>query len=130
MLQEKFNEAWQLQQTNGHQYQQLLTEQLSENKFQLNQRLNELKEQWQQELKLHRHDSDRYQLETLKTLQETVQQHMQDVRQQMLATLMQNNTMMWARLDKLTEETGNHLKEISGWQLFRVANHYCLLSTD
>lgn len=71
----------------------------SDGRVQDQKSLNDLKTQLQQELTAYRQQFDQHQLQTLKILQDSVQQGMQTIGQ---------------RVDKLTEATELKLKEISG----------------
>lgn len=66
------------------------------------------KEQMQQRLQY-----DEHQLKTLRTLQESLQQGMSEIRKQISDILIQNTDMVTKKIDKLTKDTDTHLKEIS-----------------
>ena len=57
---------------------------------------------------------DQHQINSLTVIQDTVQKALQDVRQQMSFTLNQNAEHVGKRLDDLTKEIHQRLKEISG----------------
>lgn len=57
---------------------------------------------------------DQHQLHTLKTLQETLQNGMADVRRQVTESLTQHADSLTQRVEKLTHTTDERLKEISG----------------
>lgn len=90
--------------------QQLLTT----NHRQVSETINEQKNLLQQELSQSRLDADKHKFDTLKSLHESIQMNMNDVRNQIAVTLMQNSENMGQRVDKLTFETGERLKDISG----------------
>lgn len=73
---------------------------------------NLLKEQ-RQENQEQRQRFDEHQIHMLKTIQDSLKQGMQDVRQQLEASLNQQSTNLAQRVDKLTTETQSRLKEIS-----------------
>lgn len=57
---------------------------------------------------------DEHQIKSLKTIQDSLSKGMQDVRHQIANTLGQHTEMLGKRVDKLTDETQQRLKEISG----------------
>ncbi|MDF3055435.1 MAG: RmuC family protein [Gammaproteobacteria bacterium] len=57
---------------------------------------------------------DKHQISTLKTLQDSLQSGMTNVRQQVTEALTQHADMLNQRVEKLTHTTDNRLKEISG----------------
>lgn len=78
------------------------------------QNQNQLQEMLQRLLNEQRHRFDEHQFNTLKALQESITQSMQDIRQQLHITLNQQTTNLNQSVDKLTQETQQHLKDISG----------------
>jgi len=72
--------------------------------------LNEQQRMQQQE----RAQFDQHQLTTLKTLQDSLQNGMADVRRQVTEALTQHSESLSQRVDKLTQATDLRLKEISG----------------
>jgi len=57
---------------------------------------------------------DEHQIKSLKTIQDSLSKGMQDVRHQVGNTLQQHAETLGKRVDKLTDETQERLKEISG----------------
>lgn len=57
---------------------------------------------------------DQHQIQTLKTLQETLQNGMADVRRQVTESLTQNANALTQRVEKLNQTTDQRLREISG----------------
>lgn len=72
-----------------------------------------LKEQ-QQEQHQQRIRFDEHQLKSLKLLQDSLQSGMADIRQQVTAALNNHGEMIGKRVEKLTEDTDQRLREISG----------------
>lgn len=68
----------------------------------------------QQEQHKQRTQFDEHQIKNLKLLIDSLQSGMGSVREQIAAFLRTNSDELNKRIDKLTQETGNHLKEISG----------------
>jgi len=92
--------------------QQLNT--LNESRLHDQRALADLKSQLQQELSAHRQQFDQHQLANLKTLQDSLQQGMFSIRQQMTETLNNNTELLNQRVAKLTETTELRLGDISG----------------
>ena len=65
-----------------------------------------------------------HQVNTLKTLQSSLQQGMQDVRQQLHLKLGEYSTHIGERVDKLTQNTDKRLQEISGQVERRLADGF------
>ncbi|MCL5261335.1 MAG: DNA recombination protein RmuC [Gammaproteobacteria bacterium] len=63
---------------------------------------------------LQRTEFDEHQLKNLKTIIESLQSGMQDIRLQITSVLTANATQLGQQLDKLTSDTDARLKEISG----------------
>jgi len=72
-----------------------------------------LKEQ-QKENQEQRNRFDEYQIKSLKLIQESLQQALDEIRKQVTSTLNQHTEVLSKRIDKLTQETQEKLKEISG----------------
>lgn len=98
------------QQSNQHQ----ITTLLSTGQLQQQQALAQFKEQLQQELTKHRTNFDQHQLNSLKILQESLQNSLYSLRQQLTETLNHNAESIGKWLDKLTQTTDEKLKQISG----------------
>lgn len=101
------------------------------NQLELQQRLDALSmnlmnqlSQGQQAQAEYRHRLDEHHVKQLTTLQESLQQAMSDVRQQMNATLNHNAQMVAEQLAKLTQGVDNRLKEISGQVDKRLAEGF------
>lgn len=92
--------------------QQLAT--LNESRLHDQRGLAELKTQLQHDLQQHRQQFDQHQLNNLKILQESLQQAMYGVRQQLSETLTFNTETLNQRVTKLTEVTEQRLQAISG----------------
>lgn len=86
--------------------------------------LNDLKTQIQLELTQYRQQFDGHQLNTLKTLQESLQQSLFSVRQQLSETLNHNTETLNQRVDKLTNTTELKLKEISSQVEHRLSEGF------
>jgi len=84
-----------------------LTEQLSE-------KLNKSNETLQQGLNKHRESFDSRQLDALKTQQENLTQGMGEVRKQVTEALLHNGNELGKKVDALTRNTDERLKDISG----------------
>lgn len=97
-------------QSNQHQ----ITTLLSSGQLQQQQALTQFKEQLQQELTKHRTNFDQHQLNSLKILQESLQNSLYSLRLQLTETLNQNAESIGKWLDKLTQTTDDRLKEITG----------------
>jgi DNA recombination protein RmuC len=76
--------------------------------------LHEFKENLQKDSQSQRQEFDGRQLENLKLIQDSIQKSMQDIRSQILTTLTGHSDQISKRVDKLTEENNQRLKEISG----------------
>ena len=72
-----------------------------------------IKEQ-QQEQNEQRHRFDEHQIKSLTLIQDTLTKGMSEVRHQITNTLNQHSDTLGKRVDKLTDETQQRLKEISG----------------
>lgn len=95
------------------QFAQIMTL-LNQSQLQQQQSQAQLKEKLQQEFAQHRANFDQHQLNSLKILQESLQNNMYSLRQQLTETLNQNAETVGKWLDKLTQTTQEKLKEISG----------------
>lgn len=91
-----------------------LLEQRQQNQSNLQEMLQHLLNEQRIEQQEQRQRFDEHQLKTLKLIQESLTQGMQDVRQQIHHTLNQQTTTLTQCVDKLTQETQSRLKEISG----------------
>jgi DNA recombination protein RmuC len=87
---------------------------LNQSQLQQQEAMAHLKEKLQQEFSQHRSNFDQHQLNSLKILQESLQNNMYSLRQQLNETLNQNAETISKWLDKLTQATQEKLKEISG----------------
>lgn len=86
----------------------------NENIHQLHTHLTRLftdQNQWQHE---QRTRFDQHQINSLKLLQDSIQKHMHDTRQQVSSTLDQNTKIIEKQFEKLTQTVDNRLGEISG----------------
>jgi len=72
-----------------------------------------LKEQ-QKENQEQRNRFDEYQIKSLKLIQESLQQALDEIRKQVTSTLNQHTEVLSKRIEKLTQQTQEKLKEISG----------------
>ncbi len=84
------------------------------NSTNLQEMLQRLLNEQRQESSDQRMRFDEHQIKTLKLIQDSLNQGMQDVRKQITDTLTQQTKTVSMRVDKLTDETQNRLKEISG----------------
>jgi DNA recombination protein RmuC len=112
------------QQEKLHLLHTILTENFLNLKLNLAEAIANLTEKIQGELQQYRTNFDKHQLETLKALQDSVQKSMNDVREQIVVVLAQNTQNVGQRLDKLTVETNDRLKEISGQVEKRLAEGF------
>ena len=87
---------------------------LNESRLQDQRALADLKAQIQQELNTYRQQFDQHQLTSLKTLQDSLQQGMYAIRQQLTETLNANTELLNQKVVKLTETTETRLGDISG----------------
>jgi DNA recombination protein RmuC len=76
--------------------------------------LHEFKDTVQQSLNLHRSQFDKRQLSSLKLLQDSLMKGSQEVRQEVTLSLKKSSDDLSQRVEKLTLETDQRLKEISG----------------
>lgn len=100
-------------QTHIKQYQSMM-EYLHEMTSKISQQNNTLNEQLKKELSEYRQQFDTHQIKSLKTLQESLGQGLQNIAKQMNETLVLNADALGKRVDKLTQDTDQRLKEISG----------------
>ncbi|MGB6976385.1 MAG: DNA recombination protein RmuC [Gammaproteobacteria bacterium] len=104
----------------GHRYAQpleQLTIRLDErdrNSVELHDNVLRLLKEQQQEQHQQRVRFDEHQLQNWRLLQDSLQQGMQLLRQQITETLNHNSEILGRRVDKLTQETEVKLREISG----------------
>lgn len=87
---------------------------LNESRLQDQRSFNDLKSQLQTELSHNRQQFDQHQINSLKTLQDSLQQGVFNIRQQLSETLNHNIKTLNESVTKLTEMTESRLKEISG----------------
>ena len=87
---------------------------LNESALQQQQRLAEFKETVQIAFNENRTQSHENQLTSLKVLQESLQTTLNHMREEIKTSLSQHAELLGKRVEKLTENTGQHLKEISG----------------
>lgn len=106
------------------QFQQGLSEKLSNSRLEQTQHSAELKEQLQQSFANHRSRFDERQFESLKILQDTLQKGSQDNRQQMKEALTDYATELGKRVDQLTQTTETKLKEINNQVEKRLADGF------
>ncbi len=85
------------------------------------EQLTELRELFQNLIKQHDKDShehrerfDKHQVESLKTLHETISKSVLSIQQHITLTLNQNSEQLTQQVRYLTQNTDQHLKEISG----------------
>ncbi|WP_267256821.1 DNA recombination protein RmuC [Coxiella endosymbiont of Ornithodoros maritimus] len=76
--------------------------------------IQSLIQQQQKEQTKQRQRFDEYQIKSLKLIQDSLIQNMQSIREQVSATLTDHTENLGKRVDKLTSETQERLKEISG----------------
>ena len=93
--------------------QQAWSKELTQQQYQLNQSMQQLKEQIQQDASTFRSLQQDKQLEQLTTLQRSMQQNFADVRQQLLQHLNQQSTLLNQRVSELTQQTQHKLSDIS-----------------
>lgn len=91
-----------------------LSDRLSNTNLYQQKTLNEFKDSIQQALHLHRSQFDERQLSSLKLLQDSLQKGISEVRQDVTLSLKKNTEELSQRVDILTKETDQRLKEISG----------------
>ncbi|MGE3920620.1 MAG: DNA recombination protein RmuC, partial [Gammaproteobacteria bacterium] len=96
------------------EFQKDITEKHSKLQLLLNEQYNNIKQHLQTELQQHRQENDKNQLNILKLLQDSVQKSMQDVRAQIIQILTTQTQMINDSVAKLTSQTNDRLKEISG----------------
>lgn len=123
-LNTKLSEQSEQQQIQAQQSLDIIKSTLHETKLQFKENIFNLKENLSQELQLQRENITKHQIDSLKILQESVQQYMFDVRNQITHTLLQHTTDISTRIDKLTNETSLKLKEISGQVEKRLAEGF------
>lgn len=101
--------------SNGQAIAQLLVrlEEREKNLKELRDHLTNLVTEQQREQVLQRQRFDEHQLNTLKTLQESLRSGMTDIRMQLVSTLNTNNEALGEKIDKLVNNTDSRLKEIS-----------------
>jgi len=97
-----------------HEEKTLITENLNDHKFSQQKAFNEFKEQFQSTAHKQRSDFDQHQINSLKTLQESLQKGSEQIRKEVIDALMHNLELIGKRVDKLTKNTDDRLKEISG----------------
>jgi len=85
-----------------------------EEREQSNQEIRNSIAQVLKDQQLERTQFDEHQLKNLKTIIESLQSGMQDIRLQITSVLTANATQLNQQLDKLTSDTDSRLKEISG----------------
>lgn len=93
--------------------QQSLSDKLNQTTLEQTRYANDLREQLQQALTLHRTRFDERQLEALKILQDTLQKGAQDNRQQVKEALSDHAKELGKRVDQLTQTTEGKLREIN-----------------
>ncbi len=86
---------------------------LHESRLQDQRGFSDIKTQLQHELSEHRQQFDKHQLNSLKILQDSLQQGMFSIRQQLTDTLNNNTETLNHRVSQLTETTEQRLREIS-----------------
>ena len=94
--------------------QQQVSEGLSEGRLVQQEKLAELREGLSQSLMRHREAFDERQLEAMKAQQEVLQSGMAEVRKQVGEALAQHADSLGKRVQLLTDNTDQRLKEISG----------------
>lgn len=97
---------------------------LNESRLQDQRSFSDIKTQLQHELTEHRQQFDQHQLHTLKILQDSVQQGMFSIRQQLTETLNTNTETLNQRVMQLTETTEQRLKEISSQVEVRLSEGF------
>ena len=105
------------------QYQSTM-EYLNNITLKINQQLNSLNEQLKKELVEYRQQFDNHQMKSLKTLQDSLGQGLSAVSKRVTETLMQNSETLGKRVEKLTSDTDQRLKEISGQVEKRLAEGF------
>lgn len=91
-----------------------LHEKISQESKQQLRELHLLQQQFISTMAEHREKSNNNQLSAQKVIQEGLHKSMQDIRQQLTQFLETNTKSINQRMDALTQNTSNHLKEISG----------------
>ncbi len=110
-------------QTHIKQYQSTM-EYLHDSTLKMNQQLHTLNEQLKHELNEYRQQFDQHQLTALHTLQESLGQGLHSLSHRLNETLTLNADMLGKRVDKLTLDTDQRLKEISGQVEKRLAEGF------
>lgn len=134
-IDKQLGEGRENQQNTLHQLQQRLLERFAEiqknlaetlgnNSVQLQRNLSEFKEHMQNGLNQQRTSFDEHQINSLKTLQESLHKGMQESRAQLTESLKLNADTLGQRVDKLTRDTDQRLKEISGQVERRLAEGF------
>lgn len=97
---------------------------LHESRLQDQRAFSDIKTQLQHELTEHRQQFDKHQLNSLKILQDSLQQGMFSIRQQLTDTLNNNTENLNQRVVQLTETTEQRLKEISSQVEVRLSEGF------
>jgi DNA recombination protein RmuC len=113
-----------LQQNTAQQNQKLLHDHLLELQLKQRQDSQTLNETIQQAFQQHRTGFDEHQIKSMKLILESLQNFMQDQRSQIHLTLSKNTESITLQLEKLTQQTSEHLRIISGQVEKRLAEGF------
>lgn len=100
-------------QTHIKQYQSTM-EYLNSAALKTNEQINTLNEQLKKEMVEYRQQFDSHQIKTMQILQESLAAGLKSASNRINETLTHNADMLGKRVDKLTQDTDQRLKEISG----------------
>jgi DNA recombination protein RmuC len=101
-----------------------LLQRLGEHKLQLQKSLTEFKETTIQAINQHRNQFDKQQLTSLQILQDSLQKGIAITRSEVKTSLSQHSEELSKRVEKLTQNTDQQLKEISGQVEKRLAEGF------
>lgn len=101
-----------IKQVDGFQHSQI--EHAASIKLFLQHHLHEFKESLQKESQIQQQSFHKQQIDSLKLIQDTIQNHMHDLRSQIMMNLTHQSEQLSKRVENLTEENNKRLKEISG----------------
>src|SRR3989338_2736335 len=101
------------QQTHNKQSQGIM-EYLNSMTLQLTQQIIDLQTQLKNDMGEYRQQTDAHQIKALTLLQESLNKGFETITHRMNSTLISNTELLSKRVEKLTENTDQHLKDISG----------------
>ena len=113
-LQDQLLKQFSTHQMSLHSQLQALTERQHDHALQMMRAMNEIKDQLKHELQQYRQHFDAHQIQSFKLLQESLQQGIHNLLQHVNTTLLNNAENLGKRVDKLTYDTDERLKQISG----------------